>query len=120
MRWIDDSLQFQNKIPNAPHHFAIGDIASWAAIKRCGGAMHMGYYAANNVHQLMLEECTKTPADFLKLQDAPPPVIGLALGDNAVSYTSDDGTQHGKHLLKSMFGDDMGYSSKFSAAVSCV
>ncbi|KAF9885900.1 hypothetical protein FE257_012280 [Aspergillus nanangensis] len=106
---IRSSLQFPEGIPNADHHFAVGDIATWAAIKRCGGAMHMGYYAANNVHQLILSESLNVKPDFLHLADAPP-VIGLALGDNAVSYTSADRTQHGKHLLELMFGDDMGHS----------
>ncbi|PYH91605.1 apoptosis inducing factor [Aspergillus ellipticus CBS 707.79] len=103
---IRPSTQFLEDIPNAEHHFAIGDIASWAGIKRCGGAMHMAYYAANNAHQLML---SADKPEFIALERSPP-VIGLALGKNAVSYTPDQGTRDGEELHESLFGKDMGYS----------
>jgi hypothetical protein len=73
----------------------------------------MGYYAGHNVHQLMLSECLQSEPQFLKLQD-PPAVIGLAVGHNAVSYSSAEGTQHGRHMLDMLFGNDMGYSSMWS------
>ncbi|KAL5359949.1 hypothetical protein BJX96DRAFT_174834 [Aspergillus floccosus] len=106
---IQPSLQFPGKIPHAENHFAVGDIASWAPIKRCGGAIHMGYHAGHNVHQLMLSECLQSEPQLLKLQDSPA-VIGLAVGHNAVSYSSPEGTQHGRHMLDMLFGNDMGYS----------
>lgn len=104
-------MQFANPVHNAENHFAVGDIAQWAGIKRCGGAIHMGHYAGTNIHQLMLAEATKAKPEFMNLINYPP-VMGLALGHTAVSYTPDEGTKHGKELLGTLFGEDMGYSSK--------
>ncbi|KAB8271533.1 hypothetical protein BDV30DRAFT_250024 [Aspergillus minisclerotigenes] len=106
---IRPNLQFANPVPNAENHFAVGDIAQWAGIKRCGGAIHMGHYAGTNIHQLMLAEVTKAKPEFMNLINYPP-VMGLALGHTAVSYTPDEGTKHGKELLGTLFGEDMGYS----------
>jgi hypothetical protein len=97
-------------VANAEHHFAVGDIAQWGGIKRCGGAIHMGHYAATNVHQLMLAESTQLKPEFLALQNYPP-VMGLALGHTAVSYSPDSGVQHGEKQLASLFGEDVGYTS---------
>ncbi|KAE8151754.1 putative apoptosis inducing factor [Aspergillus avenaceus] len=105
---IRSTLQFPSNVTNAESHFAIGDIAQWTGIKRCGAAMHMGHYAATNIHQLILAEAGLKP-EFLELQEYPA-VMGIALGHSAVSYSPADGTQDGEHLLKSMFGQDMGYS----------
>ncbi|KAJ5666587.1 hypothetical protein N7462_010996 [Penicillium macrosclerotiorum] len=108
---IHASLQFSGDVPNAEHHYAVGDLAAWPGIKRCGGAMHMGHYAALNIHQQMLTECVGgTPA--FKTLNPFPSVIGLALGKKAVSYTPDEGTRHGEELLASLFGEDMGNTSK--------
>ncbi|THC99561.1 hypothetical protein EYZ11_000930 [Aspergillus tanneri] len=109
---IRSSLQFPTNIPNADHHFAMGDIASWTGIKRCGGAMHMGHYAATNVHQVMLSERFNIKPEFTTLNNFPP-VIGLALGNTAVVYTPDEGTRDGEDLMTIMFGEDMGYTSRF-------
>ncbi|KAE8356001.1 hypothetical protein BDV28DRAFT_162097 [Aspergillus coremiiformis] len=106
---IRPNLQFANTVPNAQHHFAVGDIAQWGGIKRCGGAIHMGHYAATNIHQLMLSESNNTKPEFLELEDYPP-VMGLALGHAAVSYSPDSGVQYGKELLEILFGEDMGYT----------
>ncbi|KAB8232458.1 putative pyridine nucleotide-disulfide oxidoreductase AMID-like [Aspergillus alliaceus] len=106
---IRPNLQFANPVPNAEHHFAVGDITQWAGIKRCGGAIHMGHYAGTNIYQLMLSESFKVKPEFLKLQEHPP-VIGLALGHTAVSYSPGEGTQHGKELRGTLFGEDMGYT----------
>ena len=104
--------QLQSNIPNAEHHFAIGDIASWPGIKRCGGAMVNGHYAATNIHQLMLSECTGSKPDFFNLQVSPP-VIGLALGKTAVTYNTIEGTRSGEDLMASMFGEDMGNTGMY-------
>lgn len=74
--------------------------------------MHMGHYAAHNVHQLMLQEATGNMPEFLTLQEAPP-MIGLALGTKAVSYSPIEGTRDGEDVLASMFGDDMGNTGMF-------
>lgn len=73
--------------------------------------MHMGHYAAMNIHQQMLAECTGGKA-ILKTLNPFPAVIGLALGTKAVSYTPDEGTRHGEELLTTLFGDDMANSSE--------
>lgn len=73
--------------------------------------MHMGHYAAMNIHQQMLAECTGGTA-ILKTLNPFPAVIGLALGTKAVSYTPDEGTRHGEELLTTLFGDDMANSSE--------
>lgn len=88
----------------------MGDLAAWNGIKRCGGAMHMGHYAGNNIYQHMLAECGAGKPKFMTLNPFPN-VIGLALGHKAVSWTPDEGTCHGEDLLTSLFGEDMGNTS---------
>ncbi|OJJ45846.1 hypothetical protein ASPZODRAFT_143722 [Penicilliopsis zonata CBS 506.65] len=105
---IDASLQF-NSVPNATYHFAAGDLVSWTGIKRCGAAIHMGHYAGTNIHQRIMQHATGSEPKFSCLRKIPP-MISIALGHTAVSYTPDDGVKEGKELLKIMFGDDMGYS----------
>ncbi|PKX93602.1 putative pyridine nucleotide-disulfide oxidoreductase AMID-like [Aspergillus novofumigatus IBT 16806] len=105
---IQPSLQFPSTVPNASHHFAIGDLAAWSGVKRCGAAMHMGHYAGYNIHQLMLAECIASKPTFHELQEIPP-MIGLCLGKTAVSYHPVDGVKEGEDILASMFGDDMAY-----------
>lgn len=96
----------------APSHFAVGDLVRWSGIKRCGAAMHMGYFAANNVHQLMRQEQGETePPKFLQL-DPIPPMIGLAVGKKAVSYWPGGGVTAGEDVMKLFFGDDLGFTSK--------
>lgn len=73
--------------------------------------MHMGHYAAMNIHQQMLAECSDGKP-ILKTLNPFPAVIGLALGTRAVSYTPDEGTRHGEELMTTLFGDDMANSSK--------
>ncbi|GIK04994.1 hypothetical protein Aspvir_009093 [Aspergillus viridinutans] len=105
---IQPLLQFPSTIPNASQHFAVGDLAAWSGIKRCGAAMHMGHYAGYNIHQLMLAECIASKPVFQELQEIPP-MIGLCLGRTAVSYQPVDGVKDGEDILASMFGDDMAY-----------
>ncbi|GLI72153.1 hypothetical protein PoHVEF18_000321 [Penicillium ochrochloron] len=116
---VHPSLQFSADLPSAEHHYAVGDLAAWPGIKRCGGAMHMGHYAAMNIHQQMMAECSGGKPT-LKTLNPFPAVIGLALGTKAVSYTPDEGTKHGEELLTSLFGEDMGNSSKSIGSIfSC-
>lgn len=99
---------------DAPHtadHFAIGDIAQWSGIKRCGAAMHMGYLAAHNIHQLMQQRLKNVEPEFVKLDEVPP-MIGLAVGKKAVAYWPEGGVTSGEDVLKNFFGDDLGFSSK--------
>ncbi|KAJ5651104.1 uncharacterized protein N7484_004827 [Penicillium longicatenatum] len=106
---IHPSLQFSGNIPNAEHHLAVGDLAAWSGIKRCGGAMHMGQYAANNIHQHMLAECTGDKPTYMNLTPFPN-VIGLALGKKCATYSPAEGTKDGEDLMDVMFGKDMANS----------
>ncbi|OQD68401.1 hypothetical protein PENDEC_c036G00857 [Penicillium decumbens] len=91
--------------------FVVGDLAAWNGIKRCRRAMHMDHYAGNNFYLHMLAECGAGQPSFITLGPFPN-VIGLALGHKAVSWTPDEDTRHGKGLLTSLFGEDMGKTSR--------
>jgi len=102
-------LNVMPEVPNSLHHFAVGDIAKWSGIKRCGAAMHMGQYAAQNIHQLMLAQHQGINPEFMELKEIPP-MIGIAIGKQAVAYYPSDGTTYGESVLKTCFGDDLGNS----------
>lgn len=98
-------------IPNASDHFAVGDLVSWSGIKRCGAAMHMGYNAAANIHQLMNQKLFGKEPEFQELAEIPP-MIGLAVGKNAVAYWPAEGTTSGDDVMQAFFGDDLGFKSE--------
>ncbi|KAI6466472.1 hypothetical protein MCOR06_011432 [Pyricularia oryzae] len=108
---IQPSIAFPPSIPNAEYHYAPGDLAHWSGIKRCGGAMHMGFCAATNMHQLMLQEMSAGQhiPKPIKLSEFPP-MIGLAVGKKAVSYSPDAGTNSGEDVAEMFFGNDLGFS----------
>lgn len=131
---IAPTLHFTSDISNARRHFAVGDLAAWSGIKRCGAAMHMGHYAAYNIHQQLLHPQTpSSPANdsantttsgnssrrssidtdskprFMSLAEHPP-VIGLAVGRTAITYSPADGVTSGEDVEKLMFGGDLGWS----------
>ncbi|KAI0020859.1 FAD/NAD(P)-binding domain-containing protein [Xylariomycetidae sp. FL0641] len=109
---VRPSMQLQEApgLANAADHFAVGDLIHWSGIKRCGAAMHEGKYAALNIHQLMLRERggdeSREPV-FMELQDIPP-MIGLAVGKNAVSF-GPEGMNSGKQVMQRFFEDDLGF-----------
>ncbi|KAL0254449.1 hypothetical protein SLS55_009924 [Diplodia seriata] len=105
------SLRFPADAPNAEYHYAAGDIVRWSGIKRCGAAMHMGQYAAQNIHAHMLRDIAGVDPAWKELS-AIPPMIGLAVATKAVVYDPDEGTSDGEHLLKSYFGQDLGHQSE--------
>lgn len=107
----NSSLAFPESSPNAADHFAAGDMVKWSGIKRCGGAMHMGYFAANNIHQRVLQKTPGTEAKFLELDEIPP-MIGLAVGKKAMSYWPEGGVNSGEDVAKLFFGDDLGFTSE--------
>lgn len=76
--------------------------------------MHMGHYAATNIHGHMLAECGGGKPKFLTLSPFPS-MMGLALGKKAVTYNPTDGTRDGEDLMASMFGEDMGNTGKWFA-----
>lgn len=96
--------------PNARRHFAVGDLAAWSGIKRCGAAMHQGFHAAFNIHQEMTaRKNSDHKPKYLSLTEHPP-MIGLAVGKKAVSYGPTEGVKEGVEVMKLMFGDDLGWS----------
>jgi hypothetical protein len=80
--------------------------------------MHMGHYAAINIHKHMMAEGSGQMPNYQTLSPFPS-VMGLALGNKAVSYTPDEGTREGEDLMKSLFGKDMGHTS-MSSSILCV
>lgn len=108
---INHSLSFSGDIPNSSEHFAIGDLAKWSGIKRCGSAMHMGYLAAVNIHQLFRQSLSGSVPEFVTLDEIPP-MIGLAIGKQAVSYWPEGGISSGEDVMEAFFGKDLGFTSK--------
>ncbi|KAL2151477.1 hypothetical protein VTH82DRAFT_6575 [Thermothelomyces myriococcoides] len=122
---VQASLAFPEQSPNSVFHFAVGDLAKWSGIKRCGAAMHMGYYAAYNIHRHMqlqqqlqsqTEGRRRTTTDKtdgipkpLELDEIPP-MIGLAVGRKAVAYWPEGGITSGEEVMKAFFGDDLGFA----------
>jgi len=106
----NSSLRFSDAVPNASSHFAVGDIVSGLLIRRCGTAMFMGLYVALNVHQTMLETYQISP--ILHVWKDIPPMIGLAIGKQAVCYSPDDGLTWGEEVMKNSFGDDLSLKCK--------
>ncbi|KAK3949841.1 hypothetical protein QBC32DRAFT_242838 [Pseudoneurospora amorphoporcata] len=105
---IQPSLHFPSETPNSDDHLAIGDLVKWSGIKRCGGAMHMGYLAANNIHMRMKQAVSGTEPTYLELDEIPP-MIGLAVGKKAVAYWPTNGVTSGEDVNKLFFGDDLGF-----------
>ncbi|KAJ9150414.1 Apoptosis-inducing factor 2 [Pleurostoma richardsiae] len=106
---IQPSLQLPVSTPNSSSHFAVGDLISWSGIKRCGAAMHEGYLAAVNAHKLMQQRLYGTEPAFQELKPIPP-MIGLAVGKDALSYGPGEGVQSGARVAEIFFGDDLGFS----------
>lgn len=105
------NLMFPADAPNADCHFTIGDAIRWSGIKRCGGAMHMGFFAAHNIHELVLQRMNGAEPKFQELAEVPP-MIGLAVGKKAVSYGPAQGVLSGEDVMKAFFGNDLGFDSE--------
>lgn len=108
---VRPNLMFPAEVPNSDSHFAIGDAIRWSGIKRCGGAMHMGYFVAHNIHELVLQKMNGAEPKFQELGEVPP-MIGLAVGKKAVSYGPAQGVMSGEDVMKAFFGNDLGFDSK--------
>ncbi|PMD42005.1 FAD/NAD(P)-binding domain-containing protein [Hyaloscypha variabilis F] len=94
-------------IPNLNSHFAAGDLVAWSGIKRCGSAMAMGNTAAFNIYQTMIQEKTGKKAESMLFPEVPP-MITLAVGGKAVSYSPGAGMEEGEEVMRSFFGSDLG------------
>ncbi|TAQ90088.1 hypothetical protein B7494_g1607 [Chlorociboria aeruginascens] len=107
---VDPRLNLAAGAPNAEYHFAVGDIALWSGIKRCGAAMAMGHNAAINIHQRMVEKMTGKEPNFVEFPEVPP-MIALAIGKQAVLYGPEGDTTSGEDAMEMMFGNDLGLKS---------
>ncbi|KAL5090029.1 hypothetical protein Trisim1_004860 [Trichoderma cf. simile WF8] len=105
---IVPNMSFDPSTPNAASHFCAGDVAKWSGIKRCGAAMHGGHLVANNIHQLVLQQIAQHQPKFQELPEIPP-MIGLAVGKNAVAYGPDEGVISGPEVMQAYFRDDLGW-----------
>ncbi|KAI1636268.1 hypothetical protein F4809DRAFT_650660 [Biscogniauxia mediterranea] len=102
------NMQFaSDDVPNAQSHFAVGDLIQWSGIKRCGAAMWEGKLAALNIHQTMLQTIQGKAPEFTELSEIPP-MIGLAVGKNAVSY-GPEGMNSGPQVMERFFENDLGF-----------
>ncbi|GKT51873.1 oxidoreductase OXR1 [Colletotrichum spaethianum] len=109
---VHANLVLSGDVPNARDHIAVGDIALWSGIKRCGSAMHMGHYAAINAHQLMLAKLTgQTHKPTFSELGHVEPMIGLAVGKKAVASGPLVGTTWGEDVMQTYFGNDLGFDN---------
>lgn len=76
--------------------------------------MHGGHYIAYNIHQSVLKQVVDHQPKFQELQEIPP-MIGLAVGKNAVAYGPDVGVVTGPEVMEAYFRNDLGWASKLSA-----
>ncbi|RFU79864.1 hypothetical protein TARUN_2353 [Trichoderma arundinaceum] len=105
---ISSNMSFESSTPNAASHFCAGDVAKWSGIKRCGAAMHGGHFVAYNIHQSVLKQFADHTPKFQELPEIPP-MIGLAVGKNAVAYGPDEGVIFGPEVMEAYFRDDLGW-----------
>ncbi|KAI5362738.1 putative FAD/NAD(P)-binding domain, FAD/NAD(P)-binding domain superfamily [Septoria linicola] len=105
---ITPLMRFLNGGKNDERHLAIGDIVKWSGIKRCGGAMAMGYHASVAMFEQMLYERDGVER---KLAEWPqtPPMIALAVGKSAVVYDPTEGTRFGEDQMEIFFAKDLGF-----------
>ncbi|KAI0906557.1 hypothetical protein F4823DRAFT_606715 [Ustulina deusta] len=104
---VQPTMHFPADAPNAGSHFAVGDMIRWSGIKRCGGALYQGKIAGWNIHQTMLQQLQDKEPDFLRLGEVPP-MIGLAVGKNGVSYGA-EGMSYGPQVMHLFFEEDLGF-----------
>ncbi|OKL58316.1 hypothetical protein UA08_06423 [Talaromyces atroroseus] len=107
---IKSSTEFNDGTPNSTYHHAAGDIARWPGVKRCGAAMHQGLHTAVNIHQKILSKQRGQTPQFKELDSNVPPMMGIAVGKKAASYTPAAGTNASEEVLRLFFGDDMGFT----------
>ena len=76
--------------------------------------MFMGFHAAFNIHQQMIQKAFGTSPKFLEVSEFQP-MIALAMGKQAVLYGPEEGTTWGETQMEMMFGKDLGWTSKFTS-----
>ncbi|CAG8977463.1 hypothetical protein HYALB_00011811 [Hymenoscyphus albidus] len=106
---VHDNLHFEDTIPNPSYHFALGDIVKWSGIKRCGGAMHMGLLVATNLHQEILVERGTLKAHKFLVLPVVEPMMALACGKSAISWSEAAGVAAGEDVEEMFFGGNLGW-----------
>ncbi|KAK7414731.1 hypothetical protein QQX98_006415 [Neonectria punicea] len=106
---IKPNLNFEEGTPNAEYHYGAGDVVKWSGIKRCGAAMHQGQYVAENIYESIISHRTGKTPTFKEIRPVPP-MIGLAVGKQAVAYSPDQGTIYGEDVAHAYFRGDLGWT----------
>lgn len=108
---VNARMNLATDIPNARRIFAAGDVVHWTGIRRAGAAMFMGRVAATNVFSALLidEDPDRKPAcsEFPEV----PPMMGIAIGTQTVTYGPKAGVNYGKELMAKTFGTDLGWEN---------
>lgn len=73
--------------------------------------MHAGHYMAYNIHQTIMKHTISHKPKFQELQHVEP-MIGLAVGKNAVASGAGMGTISGPDVMQTYFRDDLGFTSE--------
>lgn len=74
--------------------------------------MHQGLYTATNIHQKILANLRKITPVYKELDLDIPPMMGLAVGKQAVSYgPPDNKVSSGEDVMQMFFGNDLGLTS---------
>ncbi|KAL1902903.1 hypothetical protein Sste5346_000815 [Sporothrix stenoceras] len=105
---IQPNLFFPREVPNWDCALAGGDIVQWSGIKRCGRAMHHGYFSARNAHERMRELTFGATPQYQILQPVVP-MIAIALGPSALAYQTGGDLSYGKDVAERFFNDDVGF-----------
>lgn len=74
--------------------------------------MAMGTVVATNIHKSILHQIFGTDPSPFKEYPEVEPMIALAIGEQAVMYSPQEGTTWGEDKMEMMFGDDLGWSSE--------
>lgn len=73
--------------------------------------MHQGHLAAENIHQHITQQRTSKAPEFRTINPIPP-MIGLAVGKQAVAHNPGSGTTYGEDVAEAYFRGDLGWTSK--------
>lgn len=73
--------------------------------------MWHGYCIAHNIHQQLLEKHCGQQPKFMEIAPIGP-VIGLAVGNNAVAHNPGQGTTYGPDVRQVYFRDDLAFDSE--------
>lgn len=74
--------------------------------------MHMGFLVATNMHQeILIEQGLLKAHKFLVLPEVQP-MMALACGKKAISYSKEAGVAVGEDVMEMFFRENLGFDSK--------